>query len=175
MTTPHNGSQDPLNDPYSNPFAQPAEGYPFASGSETPPAAPQHQQQTPFPPQQVPFPQQQQVRFPQPAPFEQQQTAFPQTQYAMGGGQAPAQQKSVVVAALLAFFLGTLGVHNFYLGYTGRGVAQLALTVVGWITAVFLVGFVLLFAVGVWVLVDLIMIIARTGTYSVDAQGVPLQ
>jgi TM2 domain-containing membrane protein YozV len=37
--------------------------------------------------------------------------------------------KSKVAAALLAFFLGCLGIHNFYLGYTGRGLAQLLLTV----------------------------------------------
>ena len=32
------------------------------------------------------------------------------------------------VAALLAFFLGVLGVHRFYLGRTGSGVAMLILT-----------------------------------------------
>lgn len=34
-------------------------------------------------------------------------------------------QKSKVVAALLAFFLGGFGVHEFYLGKTGAGVAFL--------------------------------------------------
>ena len=32
------------------------------------------------------------------------------------------------VAALLAFFLGTLGIHRFYLGRTGSGIAMLLLT-----------------------------------------------
>jgi TM2 domain-containing membrane protein YozV len=34
-----------------------------------------------------------------------------------------------MIAFLLAFFLGPLGVHNFYLGKTGMGVAQLILTI----------------------------------------------
>lgn len=29
---------------------------------------------------------------------------------------------------ILGFFLGTLGVHNFYAGYTGRGATQLLIT-----------------------------------------------
>ena len=44
-------------------------------------------------------------------------------------------RKSRLAAGLLAIFLGTLGVHNFYLGYTNRGLAQLLLTIVGsWFT-----------------------------------------
>ena len=45
--------------------------------------------------------------------------------------------KSKVLTGILAIFFGSLGVHNFYLGYTGRGIAQLLLTVLGWI---FLIG-----------------------------------
>ena len=41
----------------------------------------------------------------------------------------PEGSKSKVVAALFAFFLGGLGVHNFYLGYTGKAVAQLLISV----------------------------------------------
>lgn len=35
--------------------------------------------------------------------------------------------------ACWGIFLGGLGVHNFYLGNTGKAVAQLLLTLVGWI------------------------------------------
>lgn len=38
-------------------------------------------------------------------------------------------QKSKVAAGILGIFLGALGVHNFYLGYTGKGVAQLLISV----------------------------------------------
>ncbi|NMM98342.1 TM2 domain-containing protein [Bifidobacterium olomucense] len=41
--------------------------------------------------------------------------------------------KSKMAAGLLGIFLGSLGVHNFYLGYTGKAVCQLLLTLVGWI------------------------------------------
>lgn len=37
-------------------------------------------------------------------------------------------QKSKMAAGLLGIFLGGLGVHNFYLGYTGKAVAQLLIS-----------------------------------------------
>lgn len=42
--------------------------------------------------------------------------------------------KSKVTAGILAIFFGAYGVHNFYLGYTGKAVAQLILTIIGFIT-----------------------------------------
>jgi len=38
-------------------------------------------------------------------------------------------RKSRLVAGLLGIFLGGFGVHNFYLGYTNRGIAQLVLSI----------------------------------------------
>lgn len=89
-------------------------------------------------------------------------------------GQSYIQQKSMIIAALLAFFLGTLGVHNFYLGYTRAGVAQLALTVTGWIFSFILIGLPLLFVVGVWAFIEFVLILLRSGRFSVDFRGVPL-
>lgn len=40
------------------------------------------------------------------------------------------QPKSKIVAGLLGIFLGGWGIHNFYLGYTNKGVTQIILTVV---------------------------------------------
>lgn len=88
--------------------------------------------------------------------------------------QQPTQQKSWVAALLLCFFFGTLGVHNFYLGYTGKGVAQLALTIIGWITALIIIGFGFLALVGIWVLVDLVLILTRAGNMGHDSRGVSL-
>lgn len=53
--------------------------------------------------------------------------------------------KSWIVALLLAFFLGGIGIHRFYLGYTWQGVVQL-LTLGGF---------------GIWALIDFIRIIIR--------------
>lgn len=39
--------------------------------------------------------------------------------------------KNKIVAALLAFFLGGLGIHKFYLGYNGAGLAMLLLSIFG--------------------------------------------
>ncbi len=38
---------------------------------------------------------------------------------------APKEGKSWVAALLLSFFLGVLGIHRFYLGYTGIGILML--------------------------------------------------
>ena len=73
--------------------------------------------------------------------------------------------KQWIVAVLLAFFLGTLGIHNFYLGYTTKGIIQLVLTIT-------VIG---IFVSGPWALIDFIMLIMRSGSYATDAQGQPLQ
>lgn len=67
-------------------------------------------------------------------------------------------KKSVGVAYLLWLFLSGLGAHRFYLGSTGAGIAQLLLFVLGWLTAMFVVGFLLLAIWGIWVLVDAFLI-----------------
>ena len=82
--------------------------------------------------------------------------------------------KSKVAAALLAFFLGTLGVHNFYLGYNTRGIIQLVLTILGWFTAIFIVGLFIAGAVGLWAFVEFIMILVGAGGYDRTAQGAPV-
>ena len=48
-----------------------------------------------------------------------------------GGGAAPAYAKSKIAAGLLAIFLGWLGIHKFYLGYTGPGVVLLLCGTIG--------------------------------------------
>lgn len=46
---------------------------------------------------------------------------------------APANDRNKYVAAVMAFVIGTLGIHRFYLGRTGSGIVMLVLsiTVVG--------------------------------------------
>lgn len=75
-----------------------------------------------------------------------------------------APPKQWIVAVLLAFFLGCLGVHNFYLGYTTRGVVQLVLSLT----------FIGLIVTGIWAFIEFIMILMRSGSYGCDASGQPL-
>ena len=74
-------------------------------------------------------------------------------------------QKSKMAAGLLGIFLGGLGVHNFYLGYTGKAVAQLLISL---LTCGFGA-----FVSGIWGLVEGIMIL--TGSIAVDGKNVPLK
>ncbi len=69
-----------------------------------------------------------------------------------------ANRKSAGVAYLLLIFLGGFGAHRFYLGKTGTAVGQLALSLLGWLTVMIGVGFLLLAALGVWLIVDLFLV-----------------
>jgi len=66
--------------------------------------------------------------------------------------------KNILLAYILLIFLGTLGIHRFYLGKTGSAVAQLVLTIVGWMTVVLIIGFIPLVVVGIWAIVDLFLV-----------------
>ena len=81
------------------------------------------------------------------------------------------EQKSRTVAGLMGIlfgvFLGGLGIHNFYLGYTKKAVAQLLLCILG---SCLIVG---PLASGIWCLVEGIMIIA--GNINTDANGIYLE
>lgn len=61
-------------------------------------------------------------------------------------------EKSNVVALLLCFFLGFLGIHRFYVGKIGTGILQL----------------VTLGGLGIWALIDFIIIVVQKFT---DKEG----
>jgi TM2 domain-containing membrane protein YozV len=69
--------------------------------------------------------------------------------------------KSKMAAGLLGIFLGGWGVHRFYLGHVGIGIAQIAVTIctcgVG----------------AIWGLIEGIMVL--TGNINTDAEGRPLR
>ena len=74
-------------------------------------------------------------------------------------------RKSKIAAGVLGILLGAFGVHNFYLGYTGKAVAQLLVTLLS-CGALSVVS-------AVWGLIEGIMIL--TGSVAVDGQGIPLE
>lgn len=83
--------------------------------------------------------------------------------------------KSKAVAALLFFFLGGFGAGNFYMGQNNLGVTKLVLMFFGFITSFFIIGLFVMTAVGLWALVEMIMVLSGSGGYDRDANGVPLQ
>ena len=79
------------------------------------------------------------------------------------------QPKNKIVAAALAFFFGTFGVHNFYLGYTGKALFQLLGTLLS-------CGFLAL-PIAIWAFIEgILILVARPGEapWGVDASGMPL-
>jgi TM2 domain-containing membrane protein YozV len=73
------------------------------------------------------------------------------------------QPKSKIIAGLLALFLGSLGIHRFYLGHNNIGVAMLLITVLtcGWGGII----------TGIWAFIDMILIF--TGSMN-DSNNQPL-
>jgi TM2 domain-containing membrane protein YozV len=70
-------------------------------------------------------------------------------------------QKSKIVAGILGILLGSLGIHRFYLGYTGIGIAQIAVTI-------------LTCGIGaIWGFIEGILILVGSGI-TTDADGRPL-
>ncbi|MDO5569480.1 MAG: TM2 domain-containing protein [bacterium] len=79
------------------------------------------------------------------------------------------ESKSKVVAGILALFFGTLGVHNFYLGFKSKAITQLVLTIVGFLTSILLIGIPIIIGVSIWVFVEAILLL--TGSIKTDADG----
>lgn len=71
------------------------------------------------------------------------------------------EQKSKLAAGLFGIFLGAFGVHRFYLGYVGIGLAQLLISV---LSCFFLSPF-----IWIWGLIEGILILS--GSMNRDAKG----
>jgi len=85
------------------------------------------------------------------------------------------EQKSKMAAGLLGIFLGGLGIHNFYLGFTNRGLLQLLVYLGGWLLCWLFIPILAIFAMSIWGLVEGILILTGNENYRVDAKGVPLK
>lgn len=144
---PYQASQEnqyhaPMVDNPGNPQGN---GYATPQNSPYPQAPGDYQQQQPYPGQPVPN---MNGGYPAPGAFAQQ---YP-------------DQKSKMAAGLLGIFLGGLGIHNFYLGKTGRAVLQLIITLLSFGIA------------AIWGFIEGILILtAKPGSsWAVDARGIPL-
>ena len=74
---------------------------------------------------------------------------------------AGGELKSKLVAVLLAFFIGSIGIHDFYLGYTKNGIIKIILTCCTGVGG------------SIWALIDFIRLL--TASLNTDANGVPLK
>ncbi|ULH16641.1 TM2 domain-containing protein [Deinococcus sp. KNUC1210] len=108
-----------------------------------------------------------------PSPVSQQGGPSPWPNSTTAGQSAPLPQSDLaqkkLIAGLLGIFLGSLGVHKFYLGINQPGIIMLGLTVGGWILftllAIILIGFVFLLlpaAVGLIGLIEGILYLTKT-------------
>lgn len=154
---------------YGDAYGQPQQGYGDAPGQQpygTPGAQAYGQPGQPYgadPQQGYPqgYPQQgygQQPGYAQPGPYGQ-------------PGFDPAydpQAKSRLAAGLLGILVGSLGIHRFYLGYTGIGLTMLLVSVLSF-------GFAAP-VIAIWGLVEgILYLTSKTGYYSVDSTGRPLR
>ena len=153
-----NHPEHPQGAPYTqDQYQAPPQGMPYTQGQyQTPPqGTPYTQGQYQVPPQGVPYPQGQYQVPPQGVPYG--QPIMNPIPYGY-------KQKSKLAAGLLGILIGSFGVHNFYLGYTGKAVAQLLITLLTCGAGAVISG--------IWALIEGIMIL--TGSINVDGKNVPL-
>ena len=172
---------------YPPPMSASADGgqamYPYSTQNPYPYAATDAQPGYPQP--DYPPPGYPQPGYPPPGAYYDQ---APVAQWGYSAGVVPGQtpyqqpgayydQKSKLAAGLLGIFLGSLGIHNFYLGHTGKAVGQLVGTIVGYVLLIVVIGIFIIAGISIWALIEGILILsARPGSYpwGVDARGIPL-
>jgi TM2 domain-containing membrane protein YozV len=146
---PQGYPQQPDQQGYGQP-QQPEQGYGYPQQGPGPQGYPQQPGQQGYPQD----PNQQGYGYPQQQPYG--QPAYPPPYY-------DPEAKSRLVAGLLGILLGSLGIHRFYLGYVGIGIAQILVTI-------FTFGFGAL-----WGFIEGIMILVKAQSFATDASGRPLR
>ncbi|MGA7205186.1 MAG: NINE protein [Specibacter sp.] len=134
-------------------YDQPAQGY----GQ---PTYPQEQVQQPAYQQPPVY----QGQYQQPPVYQGQPQGYQQPGYGVPPG---VEQKSKVVAGILGILLGSLGIHNFYLGKTRNGLIQLLVSVLS-------LGLLAPF-MAIWGLIEGILILVGNEGFRTDAAGIPLK
>ena len=69
-----------------------------------------------------------------------------------------ANKKSVLLAYLIWFFLGMFGLHRLYLGKITSGLVMLVFSLLSWALTLVLIGYLGLVVVGLWWLIDALLI-----------------
>jgi len=77
-----------------------------------------------------------------------------------------ANRKSTLIAYIIWFFLGWFGLHRMYLGKIASGIAMLALQAISWLTHFILIGYIGFAILGLWWLIDAILIPGMTRDYN---------
>ena len=98
---------------------------------------------------------------PPPPPPPQQQMVPPVAQQHPTQNYPPGVLKSKVTAGILGILLGSIGIHSFYLGKSGRGIAQIVVTILT------------LGIGGLWGFIEGIMILVSNDW--TDGQGRPMK
>lgn len=73
---------------------------------------------------------------------------------------AGANQRTQLGAALLAFFLGWVGAHWYYLGEIKKGNTYLGILLISIVTAFLLIGFLGFALLGLCSLIDIVMLLS---------------
>ena len=100
-----------------------------------------------------------------------QKAALTDRELALLASEMPNKQKSLAVAFLLWFFLGTLGIYNFYLGNKRRGWFMVILTIVAIITFIVIVGIVILLGLAVVWIIDAVRMGTRVQEANTAIEG----
>ena len=77
-----------------------------------------------------------------------------------------ANKRSVLVAYLLWFFLGWFAAHRFYAGRMVSGLVMLVVSLISWAFTAILIGYLGLFLIGLWLLVDAFLIPGMIRAYN---------
>lgn len=80
----------------------------------------------------------------------------------------PTQEKNIVTAIALWFFLGWASAHHFYAERIGKGIGMLLLSLIGYAALIVLIGFVFILIWFAWWIIDGISLLTRLG----KSQGV---
>lgn len=129
--------------------------------------------QNPFEDNPTPLPQSEEASQPLINPFKQEsapprpaQRPSPPATKDRGLYSPKGDEKSRIIAVLLAFFLGFLGGHNFYIGHYKKAATQLAIYAGSRIVTSGDFQDLIAFALLIWVIADIVRILLGSGPYS---------